>query len=540
MRTNNLLSAAALAGLAAASPAAQQLDFAALAAAPSVQAAPSYNGVPNQAASVISTVDVTTTATASAAPTTAASKRSASKRSVVEKRDLLTWLYCLVHNCNTSSGSSSSGTASTSSRTTTTSSVTAKTLAAYSSSSASAPVTTSVSIPTYPATATDYSTPTTSPYTPYYAALSTSGHISNAALTGTATTSSAGACATTPEEGTYCGFLNPEDPCAPQPDGYGPVPSPDTVDAFYNYVPFHAMASSAPKTIVSASKSGVQYQQTFLDLNASSSAQSYLAVYTFQTYDTLQCASLCDATPLCTAFNMYIERDPSQAPSANDSTAPTVWGYWCPNPASMTSYKCSLWGSNLDASTATNYGQNREQFQIVITGSNGYDATNSTTPPTCSAPVSSSAPTSTAAASKTSSSAVASATATGTGSSGFPWSKPQSCGGKAINAGQYWMGSKFFPGPFNPQVCADYARQQSALNKAQAVAKGVHSYTPCNMFNAYYLHKNSVPHGTYCALYDSDVSTSYATYSGGFSGNDHYECKQSWKYTLSSFDDGKC
>ena len=37
--------------------------------------------------------------------------------------------------------------------------------------------------------------------------------------TGTATSSSASSCPTTPEAGTYCGFINPEDPCAKQPDG---------------------------------------------------------------------------------------------------------------------------------------------------------------------------------------------------------------------------------------------------------------------------------------------------------------------------------
>jgi hypothetical protein len=40
--------------------------------------------------------------------------------------------------------------------------------------------------------------------------------------TATQTTSSDDSCPTTPEPGTYCGFINPEDPCAPQPDGKYP------------------------------------------------------------------------------------------------------------------------------------------------------------------------------------------------------------------------------------------------------------------------------------------------------------------------------
>ena len=41
----------------------------------------------------------------------------------------------------------------------------------------------------------------------------------SSSTTTSATTSSTSACPTTPEAGTYCGFINPEDACAPQPDG---------------------------------------------------------------------------------------------------------------------------------------------------------------------------------------------------------------------------------------------------------------------------------------------------------------------------------
>ena len=292
------------------------------------------------------------------------------------------------------------------------------------------------------------------------------------------------------------------------------------------------MASAAPTVVASfnlASGSGNAYLQTFKDLNASSSANSYLGLYTLTSYNVSDCAAHCDSTNLCTSFNIYIERDPSQNPTKNDSTAPTVWGYYCPNPSSITNYKCTLWGSNLDASTATNQGGYREDFQVVVTGSNGYDSTNTTLPPKCVDTIPS-------ASSVVSSSAIASATA----SSGPIWSSPKTCGGKAINAPNYWMGSKFYPGPFNPQVCADYASYQHILNKKAAIAAGKSSFTPCNSFNAYYLHKNGVPHGTYCALYDASISTSYATYTGGWSGNDKYDCRQSYQYTRQILDQGLC
>ncbi|CAD0057565.1 MAG: Uncharacterized protein AUREO_027780 [Aureobasidium pullulans] len=381
------------------------------------------------------------------------------------------------------------------------------------------------------------------------------------------TTSSTTACPTTPEDGTYCGFINPEDPCAPQPDGYGPKVTPDTADAFLAYAPFHSMASAAPTVVPSNNVAGNAYQQTFRDLNASSSANSYLGLYTLTSYSVADCAAHCDTTSLCTAFNIYIERDPSQNPSKNDSTDPTVWGYWCPTPSSITNFKCTLWGSNLEAATALNAGGWRKDFNVVITGSNGYDATNTTFPPTVvdtvdnststatsavssvlstatavlpsSSAVSSSVSSSVVKASSTSTSASASATAT-TSPSGPTWTSPKTCGGKAINAPNYWMGSKFFPGPFNPQVCADYASYQHVVNKKTAIAAGKSYFTPCNSFNAYYLHKNGIPHGTYCALYDASISTSYATYTGGYSGSNKYDCRQSYQYTRQTLDQGRC
>lgn len=270
----------------------------------------------------------------------------------------------------------------------------------------------------------------------------------------------------------------------------------------------------------------------FKDLNAAVSAQSYIGLYTLKTYDVAGCAKKCDDSNLCTAFNIYAERDPSLNPSNNDSTAPTVWGYSCPNPPSMTSFKCTLWGSNIDASMCTNTGQPREQFEIVITASNGYDKTNVTTPPDCTAPSApSSTSTSTIATAKTTSTKPKTpSTPTNPPSSPAkpptsPWSKPKNCNGKAINASKSWMGSRFLPGPYNPQACSDYAILQ---NQANAKA----GKQQCKMFNAYYLHKNGVPFGTYCSIYSTSLDSSWATTKNQWSGRDKYECRQSWTYTL--------
>ncbi|GAB7354957.1 hypothetical protein MBLNU459_g5572t1 [Dothideomycetes sp. NU459] len=181
----------------------------------------------------------------------------------------------------------------------------------------------------------------------------------------TTTTSSSAPCPTQPEAGTYCGFINPEDPCAPQPGGQGPTISPDTVDAFMAYPAFESMSSNA------TTPGG--YTNIFKGLNASANASpEYLGFYLLDSYDTAACAAHCDSTENCTSFNLYIERDPSQNPSANDSTAPTVWGYWCPNPAAIVNYKCALWSSKIDLCSMVNQGEWRHEFQVAITASNGY------------------------------------------------------------------------------------------------------------------------------------------------------------------------
>lgn len=297
-----------------------------------------------------------------------------------------------------------------------------------------------------------------------------------------------------PEAGTYCGFINPEDPCAIQPDGYGPKVTPDTVSAFMAYPEFHQNALTAPTPF--------NYTRVFQDLNASTSANSYLGFYTLDSYNTTECAAHCDSTNLCTSFNIYIERDPSLNPTINttDSTQN------CPNPSSITNYKCSLWGSNIDNTSATNAGGWRDDFQVVIVASNGYDKTNNTVPATVP-----------------------------------NYTAPTNCSSSAISAGgSYWLGSSFFPGPFDPSVCGIYAQVQTAKNKQIAQQNGATSYTPCNMFNAYAVHKNGVPQGTYCSLFDTILSTQWAAFQGSWNGQNYFGVRNSWTYALAKQDSGKC
>ena len=95
-------------------------------------------------------------------------------------------------------------------------------------------------------------------------------------------------------------------------------------------------------------------------MNGSTQQNTYMGLYTMQTFDTVKCQQYCDNAPSCYAINVYMERDPSVDPADT-----------CPNPPSITNFKCTLWGSFVTADSATNTGQWRNQFHVVIAGSNG-------------------------------------------------------------------------------------------------------------------------------------------------------------------------
>lgn len=90
----------------------------------------------------------------------------------------------------------------------------------------------------------------------------------------------------------------------------------------------------------------------------------FLGPHLLEHYDPYECARFCDYLPTCASFNLYFERDPVHKPN---STA------GCPNPPSTTNINCVLWHSRLEADEAINVGEVREDFQVVITGSNLYN-----------------------------------------------------------------------------------------------------------------------------------------------------------------------
>ncbi|KAL8642542.1 MAG: hypothetical protein Q9228_000767 [Teloschistes exilis] len=271
--------------------------------------------------------------------------------------------------------------------------------------------------------------------------------------------------------------------CAPQPAGSGPVPSPDTAEAFKADPGLQAMANNAP------TPDG--YSSAFSNLDGSLSASKYMGLHTLKSFDTLGCASLCDQADGCEAINMYIERDPSVNANTND----------CPDPPSTTNYKCTLWGAPISAEQATNKGQYRAEFHVVITGSNGY---NKASPPD---PI-----------------------------DGF--TGPQELGG-AINAPldngkNTYMGYKYYPFSqtqgYDPATCATACKAQTAYNSRHPAADG--TYATCSFFNAYVLSQNAVPQGLYCSMYTRSWAPSYATNYGQYRGSDRYTVSRSYSYTL--------
>ncbi|KAL8903140.1 MAG: hypothetical protein Q9207_004127 [Kuettlingeria erythrocarpa] len=285
-------------------------------------------------------------------------------------------------------------------------------------------------------------------------------------------------------------LLRRDGTCAVQPAGSGPVSSPDTVEAFMSNPAYGALATSAP------SPDG--YSVVMINANASLSASNYMGLRTLKSFDTLGCAQLCDQTTGCQAFNMYIERDPSLDPNTVN----------CPNPPSITNFKCTMWGAAVSAAQATNKGQYRASFQVVITGSNAYNR--ASPPPEISCY---------------------------TGPTKLPGAINAPLNAQGQNT---YMGYKYHPFSqtqgYDPSTCAADCNAQTAYNSRHPAADG--TYQTCVFFNAYVLSMNGVPQGLYCSMYTQVWAASYATNYGQYRGTDRYTVSRSYSYSLNSGSDG--
>jgi hypothetical protein len=104
------------------------------------------------------------------------------------------------------------------------------------------------------------------------------------------------------------------------------------------------------------------YKKEFTDESGATQQIGYLTYKNIEdgTYDVQKCADFCNSEQFCIGFNIYFERDPKLNPAST-----------CTNPDPITNVKCSIYGYPVAKDSAINKGQFREQFQVVIVGSNG-------------------------------------------------------------------------------------------------------------------------------------------------------------------------
>jgi hypothetical protein len=137
-----------------------------------------------------------------------------------------------------------------------------------------------------------------------------------------------------------------------------------------------------------------------------------------------------------------------------------------------------LYGGPVTQATATNLGQWRDDFHVVIAGSNGYVSTSIATP--------------------------------------FSYQPAVALGNAAINApldcngNNTFMGVKIFTtGPFDASLCAAACSAQSDYNIAHPPKNGIPQ--TCQFFNTYLLYNGTHSVGQYCSLYSETWPASFVS-----------------------------
>ncbi|KAH0037596.1 hypothetical protein KCU78_g1652, partial [Aureobasidium melanogenum] len=202
------------------------------------------------------------------------------------------------------------------------------------------------------------------------------------------------------------------------------------------------------------------YSTSFTTQLAGLFAPNYLGYQQLSSYDTKACSGLCNARSDCNAFNIYFQRTPTFIP--DDS---------CPNPTAGTSITCALYGSAVNASQASNIGQYRNDFMVVIQGSNSYNLN----------PV--------------------------------PASVSSFQGPTALDAVAYssniYLSQGYFS-TYDVSQCSSLCTTYTANNKTQNAKSS--TYTPCNYFNVFNLTLNGQTQMMGCYLFSTSNASSYDTY----------------------------
>lgn len=272
-----------------------------------------------------------------------------------------------------------------------------------------------------------------------------------------------------------------------------------TQNILYNYVPSpnNATGFIADNSLATAAVNALAplgYTRAFNGAVGSLYAANYLGYYQLSTYNVSQCASICSAQAGCSSYNIYYERDPVLNP-----------GPLCLNPTAAVSVRCVLYGSTISgAAQAQNLGEWRQNFMIVVSGSNGY---NLNTPPP--------------------------AYTNYTGPTAF-------LGAVSTVTGASYISSAFSSGVWDPSQCTNACSNLTATNRAAAYANSsATTYTSCNFVNAFQLNYNGTLQGTYCRLYtDSSVIPNANQYTSTTQSGVIYDINNSYGYVLTTPDSG--
>lgn len=255
------------------------------------------------------------------------------------------------------------------------------------------------------------------------------------------------------------------------------VHEPDTPEAFTSFPAFSAAAQDSIKA--ANVPSGYAAVPNFVGLNVLAQDKSYITYVSSKLtgYDTKKCASICDTTAGCTAFNIYYERVPLEISKAKQVPDAALG---CPGAADATSatlIKCAFYGMPLTAAAAKSpaYQIQGSNFKVVYAGSTAF--TKSTGPTV----------------------------------DGFQG--PVSFGKAAINApapviDHGYLRSQTFGTnvPFDPSLCAASCVAQTEYNRIHGTNKG----QACVFFNAYVIYKNGQNGVFTCAYYGTSYGANYA------------------------------
>ncbi|KAI4727540.1 hypothetical protein E4T49_04715 [Aureobasidium sp. EXF-10728] len=223
------------------------------------------------------------------------------------------------------------------------------------------------------------------------------------------------------------------------------------------------------------------YTPAFTNYQRSTQGRGYLTYQTLSKYDPALCIKACDKISSCAFANIYIEKDP-------DSNG---------NPVDI--IKCSLYSMPQTNVTATNSGQWRGKFHVLITGSNGYNKATVPVAPT-----------------------------------GYSLQTLPSAINASVwdRAGQWKFIQGVYLSTYDPALCAAACDKQTQLDRA--ASSDDCNYKTCAYANLYVLSEDGVPKTVVCALYTEATDASNATINSYSASTHLYQVSNSVALTNTS------